>query len=76
MKYSCAQENIIESSKSYGQKKMNKKLKITIKFVDNVACKYPDTKIYIEENLNTFGGVFRAQANICDGAFVAKIVSR
>ena len=30
---------------------MNKKLKVTIKVIHNVACKYPDTKIYIEENL-------------------------
>ena len=30
---------------------MNKKLKVTIEFTDNVACKYPDTKFYIEENL-------------------------
>ena len=30
---------------------MNKKLKVTIKFINNVACNYPDTKIYIEENL-------------------------
>ena len=28
---------------------MNKKLKVTIKVIDNVCCKYPDTKIYIEE---------------------------
>ena len=31
---------------------MNKKLTVTIKDVKNVDCKYPDTKIYIEENLN------------------------
>ena len=30
---------------------MNKKLKIMIKVIDNVACKCPDTKIYTE-NLN------------------------
>ena len=30
---------------------MNKKLKLTMKFIDNVDCKYPDTNIYIEENL-------------------------
>ena len=30
---------------------MNKKLKVTLKVLDNVACKYPDTKNYIEENL-------------------------
>ena len=28
---------------------MHKKLKVTLKVFDNVACKYPDTKIYIEE---------------------------
>ena len=30
---------------------MNKKLRVTLKVLDSVACKYPDTKIYIEENL-------------------------
>ena len=30
---------------------MNKKFKVKIKVIDNVACKYRDTKIYIEENL-------------------------
>ena len=30
---------------------MSKKLKVTLKVLDNVACKYPDTKNYIEENL-------------------------
>ena len=30
---------------------MNKKLNVTLKVLDNVACKYLDTKIYIEENL-------------------------
>ena len=30
---------------------MNKKLKVTLKVFDNVACKYPDTKDYIEEDL-------------------------
>ena len=29
---------------------MNKKLKV-LKVLDNVACKYPNTKNYIEENL-------------------------
>ena len=29
---------------------MNTKSKVTIRFIDNVACKYLDTKIYIEEN--------------------------
>ena len=31
---------------------MNKKLKVTLKFIDNVACKNPDSKFYIKENLN------------------------
>ena len=30
---------------------MNKKLKVTLRVVDNVTSKYPDTKNYIEENL-------------------------
>ena len=30
---------------------MNKKLNVTLKVLDNVAYKYLDTKIYIEENL-------------------------
>ena len=30
---------------------MNKKLNVTIEFIENFDCKYPDTKIYIEENL-------------------------
>ena len=30
---------------------MNKKLKLMIKFINNVACKYLDSKVYIEENL-------------------------
>ena len=30
---------------------MNKKLKITLKVLENVSCKYPDTKDYIEKNL-------------------------
>ena len=30
---------------------MNKKVKVTITFIHNVDCKYPDTKIDIEENL-------------------------
>ena len=51
MKYSCAQEKAGESSKSYDQTKMNKKLKVTLQVLDNVASKYPDTKIYIEDNL-------------------------
>ena len=29
--------------------KMNQKLKVTISVIDNVACKYPDTKIYTEK---------------------------
>ena len=32
-------------------KKIQKKLKIAIRFIDNVACENLDTKIYIEENL-------------------------
>ena len=31
---------------------MNKKLKVTLNVPANVACKYPDRKKYIEENLN------------------------
>ena len=27
------------------------KKNVTLKVLDNVACKYPDPKIYIEENL-------------------------
>ena len=50
VKYSCAQENIGERSKSYDQRKCTKK-KVTLKVLDNFACKYPDPKIYIEENL-------------------------
>ena len=30
---------------------MNKKLKLTVKVLDNIACKYSDTKDYFEENL-------------------------
>ena len=30
---------------------MNKKLKVTLKVIANIACKYSDTKIYIKENL-------------------------
>ena len=30
---------------------MNKKLKVTINFIDNIDCKCPDTTIYIEDNL-------------------------
>ena len=30
---------------------MNKRLKAIRKDCDNIACKYLDTKIYIEENL-------------------------
>ena len=30
---------------------MIKKLNVTIKFLENVDCKYTDTKIYFEENL-------------------------
>ena len=30
---------------------MNKKLNGTIKVLENIYCKYLDTKIYIEENL-------------------------
>ena len=30
---------------------MNKKLKVKLKVLDNVASKYPDTKKYTEENL-------------------------
>ena len=30
---------------------MNQKLKISIKFTDNVTCKYANTKIYIEGNM-------------------------
>ena len=48
MKCSCAQENIREGTKSYGQRKMNKKLKVTMKFIDNVDCKHPDTKIILK----------------------------
>ena len=33
---------------------MNKKLKVTPKVLDHVACKNPDTKDYIEENLKEF----------------------
>ena len=31
---------------------MNKKLKVTLKVLDNVASKYQDTKNCIEENMN------------------------
>ena len=30
---------------------MNKNLSVTIKVLENVDCKYPDAKIYIEEDL-------------------------
>ena len=30
---------------------MKKKLNVTMKCFNNTDCKYPDTKIYIEENL-------------------------
>ena len=30
---------------------MKQKLKVTIEFIGNLGCKYPDTKIYAEENL-------------------------
>ena len=30
---------------------MSKKLKVTVNVLDNVAYKYPDTKIHIENNL-------------------------
>ena len=30
---------------------MSKKLKLTLKVLDNIACQCPDTKIYIEKNL-------------------------
>ena len=30
---------------------MNKKLKVTFKVLDNVACKHCGTKIYVEKNL-------------------------
>lgn len=40
----------IGSSKIYDKRKW--KLKVTLKVLDNVAAKYPDTKTYIEENLN------------------------
>ena len=30
---------------------MNKKLNVATKVLENVDCKYLDTKIYIEENL-------------------------
>ena len=30
---------------------MNKKLHVTMKFIDNGDFKYSDTKIYVEENL-------------------------
>ena len=30
---------------------MNKKLNVTIEFLENVDCKYLDTKTYIGENL-------------------------
>ena len=30
---------------------MNKKLKVTLNFLDNITCKYPYTSNYIEENL-------------------------
>ena len=33
------------------EKENEQKLKVTLKVFDNVACKYPDTKDYIEENL-------------------------
>ena len=29
-------------------KKINKKLNVTIKVIENVDCKYPDTTIYIK----------------------------
>ena len=48
VRYFCTQKNVGKSSKSW---KMNKKSAGTINAFDNVACKYPATKIYIEENL-------------------------
>ena len=30
---------------------MNKKSKLTVKVLDNIACEYSDTKDYFEENL-------------------------
>ena len=51
--YSCAQKNVIESSKIFDKKKQktNKRLKVTLKVVDNVVSKCLDTANYTEENL-------------------------
>ena len=45
------QKKILEKVVKLWSKKMSKKLKVTITFIDNVACKYLDTEICIEENL-------------------------
>ena len=49
MKYSCKQENVRESSEIYDQRKWTGA--VTLKVIDNVLCKYVDTKNSIEENL-------------------------
>ena len=47
MEYFCTQDDICKVM----IKENEQEYKVTIEFTDNVACKYPDTKFYIEENL-------------------------
>ena len=35
---------------------MNKTVKVTLKVLEDFACKYPDTKDYIKERLNSGRG--------------------
>ena len=50
VKFSYAQEKLEEVVK-LRSKKMSQKLKVTLKVLDSVAYKCPDTKIFIDENL-------------------------
>ena len=43
--------NVIASGKIFNQRKMNKKLKVTLEVLDNIAAKYADTKNYTGQNL-------------------------
>ena len=44
-------KKVLEKEVKVTIKENVQKKKVTLKVLDNVACKYPDPKIYIEENL-------------------------
>ena len=46
-----AHKKILEKVVKVTIKENEQESKVTVKVIDNITCKYPDTKDYVEENL-------------------------